>query len=198
MNAIAPARTIGRREGRDRVSLPRLVWVAPLTLLVAIGVCLAIRSVAQLLDPGLSRMPQLQAPMLTLAVEGALAAIVVFIVFALFVPRPVFWYRIVGAVALVVSWVPDVALALGGTPMRTAMQFVGPLTSIGESRPSGPPPGAQGGGPPPGFFSSMPIEQVIVLMVLHAAVALVCIGLLTTLARAKPGSAAESELRNGL
>jgi len=190
MNAIAPApaRTIGRTDRRDRVSLPRLLWVAPLTLVAAVAACLAIRSIAQLLDPSLTRMPQLQAPMLTLAIEGALAAIAAFILFALFVPRPVFWYRIVGAVALVLSWIPDVALAIGGTPMLTAMRFVGPLATIGESRPSGPPPGAQGGGPPPGFLSSMPIEQVVVLMVLHATVALVCIGLLTTLARAKPAT----------
>lgn len=186
MNAIASAPAIGRTDRRDRASLPRLMWVAPLTLLLALGMCLAIRFVAQQLDPNLARMPQLQAPMLTLTVEGTLAAIGVFILFALFVPRPVFWYRIVGVIALVLSWLPDVALAVGGTPMMTALRFVGSLTSIGESRPSGPPPGAQSGGPPPGFFSSMPLEQVVVLIVLHAAVALVCIGMLTTLARAKP------------
>jgi hypothetical protein len=39
------------------------------------------------------------------------------------------------------------------------------------------------GGPPPGFLSSMPIDQVLVLMVLHAVVAAVCIGLLSTLTR---------------
>jgi hypothetical protein len=116
--------------------------------------------------------------------------VLVFILFALFVPRPTFWYRVAGVIALVLSWTPDIALGLGGTPMRLAMRYVAPLTSIGlvsgegGGPPSGgPPPGAQGGGPPPGFGSGLPLEQVLVLMLLHTAVALVCIGLLTTLTR---------------
>ena len=73
--------------------------------------------------------------------------------------------------------------------MRFALRFVTQLTSIGETfqggggRPSGPPPGAQTGGPPPSFTSGIPLEQVAVLMLLHAAVAIVCIVLLTTLPR---------------
>jgi hypothetical protein len=105
----------------------------------------------------------------------------------LFVPRPIFWYRIVGSIALLVSLLPDVALGLGGAPMQTAMRFVGPLTSIGSPGPGGqggPPPGAPGaGGPPPGFLSGMSLDQVLVLMLLHVAVGVVCIGVLTTLAR---------------
>ena len=76
--------------------------------------------------------------------------------------------------------------------MRLALRYVAPLTSIGQSfqgaRPAGPPPGAQTGGPPPGFFSAIPVEQVVVLMLLHTAVAVVCIALLTTLTR-RPRSA---------
>jgi hypothetical protein len=192
MSAIALAPVFGPADRADRVSLPRLVWVAPLTLVAAVAACFGVRSGVLLLDPSLARMPQLQMPMVTLAAEGAVAAIVVFTLFALFVPRPNFWYRILGAVALVASWIPDVALALGGTPMRLALQVVGPsialggglLSSLGAAPvPSGPPPGAQTGGPPPGFMSSMPIEQVLVLMLLHAVVACVCIALLTTLTR---------------
>jgi hypothetical protein len=88
---------------RDQVSLRRLVWVAPLTLALAVGACFVVRFLAQLIDPQVVNMPQLQMPMAVLAVEGALAAIVVFVVFAVFVPRPIFWYRIVGGIALLVS-----------------------------------------------------------------------------------------------
>jgi len=177
---------------RDQVSLRRLVWVAPLTLALAVAACFVVRFFAQLIDPHTVTMPQLQMPMLVLAVEGALAAIVVFVVLAVFVPRPIFWYRIVGGFALLVSLLPDVALALGGAPMMTAMRFVGPLTSIGSPGPGGqggPPPGGPGaGGPPPGFLSGMSLDQVLVLMLLHVAVGVVCIGVLTTLARLrKPG-----------
>ena len=190
---IATASTPAARPTlrRDQVSLWRLVWVAPLTLVLAVGACFVVRFLAQLIDPNTRNMPQLQMPMQVLAIEGALAAIVVFVLFALFVPRPVFWYRIVGGVALLFSLLPDIGLALGGAPMITAMRFVGPLTSIGSPGPGGPggaggpPPGGGpgAGGPPPGFLSGMAIDQVIVLMLMHVAVGLVCISVLTTLAR---------------
>src|SRR5712691_7270556 len=147
---IATASTAAARPTlrRDEISLRRLLWVAPLTLVLAVGACFVVRFFAQLIDPATLRMPQLQGPMQVLAIEGALAAIVVFVLFALFVPRPIFWYRIVGGVALLFSLLPDVALALGGAPMMTAMRFVGPLTSIGAG--PGGPGGPGGGGPPPG------------------------------------------------
>ena|SRR5690242_278634 len=190
MSALAPAPPVTRAplDRRRGISWLRLLWVAPLTLATAVLVCLGLRWVFQALDPNLQRMGQLGPPMVTLAVEGALAAIVVFVLFALFVPRAIFWYRIIGAIALVLSWLPDIGLGLGGTPMRLALRYVVPLTTIGFGEgggppPGGPPPGARTGGPPPGFnpASGMPVEQVLALMVLHAAVALVCIGLLTIL-----------------
>jgi hypothetical protein len=163
-----------------------LLFVAPLTVLAAALVCLGLREIVQEVNPELARMPQLGEPMLTLAVEGAVAAVLVFVLFTLFVPRAVFWFRIVAVAALLVSWIPDIMLGLGGAPMRLAMRYVGPLTSIGFAgnqggRPVGPPPGAQTGGPSPAFFSALPLQQVAVLMLLHAAVAVVCIGMLTTL-----------------
>jgi hypothetical protein len=170
----------------ERVSWARLVWVAPLTVIAAVAVCLGLRAVVQAVNPELGRMPQLGEAMVTLAIEGAVAAVVVFALFTLFVARAIFWFRIVGIAALVISWVPDIALGMGGTPMRLAMRYVAPLTSIVQSGPpAGPPPGAQNGAPPPGFFSALPMQQVLVLMLLHAAVAVVCIGLLTTLTRVR-------------
>src|SRR6266571_9539217 len=137
MNAVASAPAIERVARTERVSWFRVLWVAPLTLVVALLVCVGIRAAAQTLDPSLSRMGQLGPAMVTLAVEGALAAIVVFVLFALFVPRAIFWYRIVGGVALLLSWVPDIALGMGGTPMQMAMRYVGPLASLGLSGPGG-------------------------------------------------------------
>jgi hypothetical protein len=162
-----------------------VVWVAPLTVAVAVLVCVGLRALLMALDPSLQRMGQLGPPMVTLAVEGSLAAVLVFILFALVLPRPISWYRIVGVIALVVSWVPDIALGLGGTPMRLALRYVAPLTEIGfASERRGPPPGGlPAGGPPAGFFSAVPLEQVLVLMLLHTMVAVVCIVMLTTLTR---------------
>jgi hypothetical protein len=195
MMATETRSTVHPRERRDGISFKRLLWVAPLTLVAALAACFAIKFLVQSVDPSLANLAQLQMPMVLLATEGVLAAIVVFAIFALVLPRPILWYRIVGGVALLLSLLPDVALAMGGAPMGIAMRFVGPLTSIGMGAPpgpggpggapaGGPPPGA--GGPPPGFLSSMPLNQVLVLMLLHVAVGLVCIVLLTTLTRRTP------------
>jgi len=91
-------------------------------------------------------MPQLQMPMLVLAPKALSRRLPYFVVFAVFVAAAIFWYRIVGGVALLVSLLPDIGLALGGAPMQTAMRLVGPLTSIGASGPGGP--GGGQGGPP--------------------------------------------------
>src|SRR5215470_12123371 len=59
---------------RDGISFTRLLWVAPLTLVVAVAVNSAIKFTAQRLNPaGFTRMPQLQEPMLILTIEGVLA-----------------------------------------------------------------------------------------------------------------------------
>jgi hypothetical protein len=189
MSSLATASTRSRDRQLDRVSLRRLLWVAPLTVLASAAVCYALRTLLQAVNPELARMPQLGQPMLTLAIEGAIAAVLVFTLFVLFVPRAIFWFRIVAVAALALSWIPDIALGLGGTPMRLAMRYVGPLASVGllteQGARQGPPPGAQAnaGGPPPAFFSALPLQQVLVLMLLHAAVAVVCVGMLTTLTR---------------
>lgn len=195
-SAPAPVAAQLNRRDRDRISFARLAWVAPLTLAASLGAAFAIKFVAISLHSTLSRMPMLAEPMVALTIEGVVAAIVVFALMALVVPRPIFWYRIVGGVALVLSLLPDLALALGGAPMRLSMSVMGPLTSIGQAAPSGPPPaGFPAGGPPPGGGSfTIPLEQVLVLVTLHVVIALVCIGLLTTLTRARrpAGTVAQS------
>jgi hypothetical protein len=175
------ARTrIDRREG---VSFARLLWVAPLTVAVALALNVAIKVALQALFPSLRSMMQLGTPLTILTLEGAVAAVVVFALVALLVPRPIFWYRIVATVALLVSLIPDVALAMGGAPMMTAMRAMGPLLSPGAPAPSGPPSASGGGGPPPGAMPAMALEHVLVLMLLHVATFAVCVGLLTTLTR---------------
>lgn len=192
----ASARSVPARE---QVSWIRVAWVAPLTIVVALAANLALRAAIQALSPRLGRMPQLEQPLITLTLIGSVAAIVVFVLVALVTRRPFFWYRVVAVVALLVSWLPDIALGLGGAPAGMALRFVSPLATLGSASPGGPPPsvgggppggGGPGGGPPgggpPGGFTT-PLEQVLVLMLLHAATAVVCVVLLTTLTR-KPAS----------
>src|SRR5260370_35702632 len=79
MIATASPPAAGQTMPRDAVSWPRLAWVAPLTLVLAVAACFAVRFLAQLIDPRTRTMPQLGMPMQVLAIEGALAAIVVFV-----------------------------------------------------------------------------------------------------------------------
>jgi hypothetical protein len=188
-HSAAPARDREKdraRRPRDGISFRRLAWVAPLTVIAALVVNVCIRALVQT-DPSLGRMPQLGPPLITLTLVGAVVAVVMFVLFALLVPRPIFWYRILGLAALLVSWVPDVMLASGGQSAGMAMRVVGPIATIGS-----PPPG--GGGPPVGgpggagggfVLPGAPLEQVLVLMLLHAATAAVCVVMLTTLSRAR-------------
>jgi hypothetical protein len=187
MVAASPVQ-VERVEGREQVSFTRLLWVGPLAVVTSVLACMAVRWIVLTLDPNLASMGQLRTPMTTLAIEGAVAAVIVFAIFGLIVPRPIFWFRIVGVAALVLSFLPDIGLLLGGAPMIAALRVVGPLATLGFTGPrgGGPPPGGPrpgADGPPGGFLSGAPLEQVLVLMLLHATVATVCIVMLTTLAR---------------
>jgi hypothetical protein len=183
--STSPAQRVAAQ--RDGISLVRLLWVAPLALVVALAVNYAIKFAALQLNPAYERMGQLREPMVILTIEGVVAAVLVFVVVALFVPRPIFWYRVIGVGALLLSLLPDLALLMGGQPMFATMRFVGTLTSIGMGGPGGggPPPGGPPGGQggPPGGGFTMPWDQVLILMLLHVATAAVCIVLLTTLTR---------------
>jgi uncharacterized membrane protein len=191
MITTAPAiarRSVERTNRRDRISFMRLLWVAPLTVVLSVAVNFLVKFVVQALDPTLSHMGQLQTPLVSLTVQGAVAAIVVFAVVAAFVPRPVFWYRIIATVALLVSLIPDIALGMGGAASMWGMRLVGPFLSLGASPSAGgpPPSGAPSGGSMPGTS----LEEVAVLVLLHMAAFLVCVVLLTTLTpTGKPGTA---------
>src|SRR3954447_14875693 len=113
-HGAASARAESTARGpRDGISFRRLAWVAPLTVVAALLVNACIRALVQT-DPSLTRMPQLGTPMMTLTLVGAVVAVLIFVLFALFVPRPIFWYRVLGVAALLVSWIPDLMLAVGG------------------------------------------------------------------------------------
>jgi hypothetical protein len=172
-----------RAESRKPISFIRLAWVVPLTVVAAVAVNYAIKLLLIALDPSLASMGQLQMPLLSLTLQGAAAACVVFAIVAVLLPRPILWYRILAVVALLASLVPDIALGLGGSAASFGMQLMQPFLSLGMPAPSGggqagPPPGAAAGGMP-----AMSIEHVLVLVLLHVACFVVCVTMLTTLAR---------------
>lgn len=173
-------------ERRDGVSWSRFVWVAPLTVVVALVVNLVIKTVLQAINPAYEEMGQLGRSLIILTVEGAILAVIVFALMVWLVPHPIRWYRIVAVLALLISLIPDLLLGLGGDLRRAGSAMVAPFSRFGAQffpAPSGG--GApQGGGPSPtDVLPGLPWDRVLILMLLHVATAVVCIVLLTTLTR---------------
>jgi hypothetical protein len=172
-------------ERRDGVSFSRLLWVAPLTVVVALVVNLIIKTLVQAIDPSLSDMGQLGRSLIILTLEGAILAVIVFALMVWLVPHPIRWFRIVAVIALLISLIPDLLLGLGGDARRTGSAMVGPFSRFGAMFF----PAQQGGGRPPGgpspgdVLPGLPWDRVLILMLLHTATAVVCIVLLTTLTR---------------
>ena len=170
---------------RDGVSITRLLWVAPLTVIVALVVNLILKTIVQALDPSLTEMPQLGQSLIVLTLEGAILAVIIFALMVWLVPHPIRWFRLVAVMALLLSLIPDLMLGLGGDARRMGSSMVGPFSRFGSMFFPAP----QGGGRPPGgptpgqALPGLPWNQVLILMLLHTAVAVVCIVLLTTLTR---------------
>src|ERR687894_215867 len=142
MTASAPHDSAAER--RDGVSWTRLLWVGPLTVVVALLVNLAIKTLLQALNPSLTEMGQLGRPLIILTVEGAILAVIVFALMVWLVPHPIRWFRIVGVIALLISLIPDLLLGLGGDLRRTGSAMVAPFTRFGAQFF----PAQQGGGRP--------------------------------------------------
>jgi hypothetical protein len=172
-------------ERRDGVSWRRLLWVGPLTVVVALVVNLIIKTLVQALDPSLAEMPQLGRSLIILTLEGVILAVIVFALMVWLVPHPIRWFRIVAVIALLISVIPDLLLGLGGDLRRTGSAMVAPFSRFGALFF----PAEQGGGRPPGgpspgdVLPGLPWERVLILMLLHTATAVGCIVLLTTLTR---------------
>ena len=184
VTAMPPYDTASQR--RDGVSWRRLLWVGPLTVVVALVVNLTIKTLLQALNPSLAEMGQLGRPLIILTVEGAILAVIVFALMVWLVPHPIRWYRIVGGIAWLVSLIPDLLLGLGGDLRRTGTAMVAPFSRFGSQFFPAPPGGGRpgGAGPSPGeVLPGLPWDRVLILMLLHTATAVVCIVLLTTLTR---------------
>jgi Family of unknown function (DUF6069) len=183
MTAMAADETAAER--RDGVSFTRLLWAGPLTVVVALVVNLLIKTVLQALHPALTEMGQLGRPLIILTLEGAILAVIVFALLVWLVPHPIRWFRRVAVIALLISLLPDLLLGLGGDARRTGSALVSPFTRFGARFF----PAEQGGGRPPGgpspgeVLPGLPWDRVLILMLLHAATAVVCILLLSTLTR---------------
>ena len=107
------ASTTTRPTSREAFALRKLVWVGPLTVVVATRVNLAIRSIAVAFFGVPDGFTYLQAPFVigsTVVFLGL--ALVAIILVSRFARRPVRFYRVLALVALFVSFLnPVMALA---------------------------------------------------------------------------------------
>src|SRR5215467_4606835 len=103
-----------RPNSRQGVALRKLVWVGPLTIVIAALVNMLIRTIAVALFGVPAGFTYLQAPfVIGSTVVFLLLALLAFILVGRFARRPVRFYRILALVALFVSFL-DPVMALAG------------------------------------------------------------------------------------
>src|SRR6266704_6161089 len=111
------ASTTTRPTSRKGVALRKLVWVGPLTIVIAALVNLVIRTIAVAFFGVPDGFTYLQAPfVIGSTVVFLLLALVAFILVGRFARRPLRFYRVLALVALVVSFLNSVMVLVGLFP----------------------------------------------------------------------------------
>ncbi len=106
-----------RPVSRQRVALHKLVWVGSLTIVVAALVNLVIRSAAVAFFGVPSGFTYLQAPfVIGSTLVFLLLALLAFVLVGRFARRPVWFYRMLALVALLVSFLNPIMALNGAFP----------------------------------------------------------------------------------
>lgn len=109
----------------ERVSLSRLLWVGPLTIAAAVVANVAFVAAAVPLFGVAPDFPALaKEAVAAFTAVGVLLAVVVFALVARFAQRPISLYRRIAIVALVLSFIPDVALLVVPGPVPVGVREV--------------------------------------------------------------------------
>jgi hypothetical protein len=102
-------------ESTARPVLSRLLWVGPLTILVAVLANVVLQQLAvAVLRPDPAFMPLTLPPPIIFTVVGVLGAVIVYALIARFARNPNPLFRRVALVTLVVSLVPDILMLITG------------------------------------------------------------------------------------
>ena len=110
-----------RPASRQRFALRKLVWVGPLTIVVAALVNVVIRSVAVAFFGVPGGFTYLQAPfVIGSTIVFLLLALLAFVLVGRFARRPIRFYRVLALVALLVSFLIPV-MALSGVLLTPGM-----------------------------------------------------------------------------
>lgn len=113
-------------EGAGEIESPRFLWVAALTIAVSVILVLAVREAAiRILHPSPAFAPLAFGPPIIDTILCVVVAIFVFLMISSY-PNSVRLWRYVAAAALVLSFVPDILLAIshdmgGGWPEACAL-----------------------------------------------------------------------------
>lgn len=104
-----------------RVTLSRLLWVGPLTIITAIVANIVLRQIAvAVLNPDPQFMPLQFAPPIAFTFVGVLGAVIVYALIGRFSRRPIQLFRRVALWTMLISLIPDLLmLATGFNPGTT-------------------------------------------------------------------------------
>ncbi len=107
------------------IQLKKLWWVGPLTVLAAIIGVLIVRAIARVILPA-PYAPGLGMIMLPIALTVILCtgAVIVFALVGRFAKNPIRTYIIISAVFLVISFLPDIAVASASFPGAGWLYFI--------------------------------------------------------------------------
>ena len=101
----------------ERVAFSRLLWVGPLTIVAAVIVNLLIRTIAvAVLQPDPQFPPFMPPITATFTVIGVLGAVIAYAIIGRAARSPIRLFRRVALIALLVSLIPDVLVAITGSP----------------------------------------------------------------------------------
>ena len=116
------ATTVASRPSEHvRVSSRRLLWAGPLAIVGAVAANAVVRAVELAILPVPNDFLPLRAPasFIGLTVAGMLGAVIAYAVVGRFSKNPVRTFRIVAGIALLLSFLPDLGLLVGGMPGAT-------------------------------------------------------------------------------
>ena len=105
--------TMSSQAPSDQVAYSRLLWAGPLAIVAAVVVNIIIQQIAvAVLQPDPQFMPLTLGAVSTFTVMGMLGAVIVYAVLGRVSRRPVALFRRVALIALVVSLIPDILMAI--------------------------------------------------------------------------------------
>jgi len=155
----------------ERIEARRLLWVGPLIVATAVLVNVLLRGIAvTVLQPSPGRSPLALGSVIFLTVVGVSGAVIVFAIAGRFARRPVRTFQMIALMALLASFVPDLALHFRSRPPHEG-SVPGQFASPGRMP-----------------FQGVTLPVVLALMAMHVAAWAVSVILLPRLTpKKRPG-----------